>query len=158
MRRVCLSDVVDVAVTAIRPRLEAVGGEIHTDVTPDVHAGADAEAFRIMVSNLLENAVKYGGKPPRIDVALSLKRDWAVLEISDNGSGIATEEVPLVFQRFYRVGDELSRTTHGTGLGLYLVRQIARIHRGTVKITSTGPDGTTFRVEVPGADLKECGP
>jgi len=158
MRRICLSDVVDGAVTAIRPRLEAVGGEAHTDVAPDVQAGADAEAFRIMVSNLLENAVKYGGKPPRVDVALSLERDWAVLEVSDNGSGISAEEVPLVFQRFYRVGDELSRTTHGTGLGLYLVRQIARIHRGTVRITSTGPDGTTFRVEVPGADLKECGP
>ncbi len=158
MRRVCLSDVVDAAVMAIRPRLEAVSGEVHTDVVPDVQAGADEEAFRIMVSNLLENAVKYGGKPPRIDVALSLERDWAVLEVSDNGSGIAAEEVPLVFQRFYRVGDELSRTTHGTGLGLYLVRQIARIHRGTVRITSTGPDGTTFRVEVPGADLKECGP
>ncbi len=158
MRRVCLSDVVDSAVTAIRPRLETLGGEVHTDVVPGVQAGADEEAFRIMVSNLLENAVKYGGEPPRIDVVLSLERDWAALEVSDNGSGIASEEVPLVFQRFYRSGDELSRTTHGTGLGLYLVQQIARIHRGTVKITSTGPDGTTFRVEVPGADIKECGP
>ncbi len=158
MRRVCISDVVAVAVAAIRPRLEVLGGEIHTDVIPDCQVGADEEAFRILVSNLLENAVKYGGKPPRIHVTLSLERDWAILEISDNGSGIASEEVGLVFQRFYRTGDELSRTTHGTGLGLYLVRQIARIHRGTVEITSTGPDGTTFRVEVPGADLKECGP
>ena len=158
LRRVCLSEVVASAISAIRPRLEAAGGEVHADVTPDVQVGADEEAFRILISNLLENAVKYGGTPPHIDVALRLERDWAVLEVSDNGSGIASEEVPLVFQRFYRSGDELSRTTHGTGLGLYLVRQIARIHRGTVKITSTGPDGTTFRVEVPGADIKECGP
>jgi signal transduction histidine kinase len=155
--RVCVSDTVTAAVEAVRPRVTSLGGSISSDVTPDCEAGVDEEAFRIVVSNLLENAVSYGGTPPRITVRLSLDADRAVLEIADNGPGIADDEMPLVFEKFYRSGDELSRTTQGTGLGLYLVRQIVRAHRGTVRIATTGPDGTTFRVEIPGAELKGDG-
>jgi len=158
IRRVCVSEVVSAAVEAVRPRVEVLGGEIVADVIPGCYAGAEEEAFRIVVSNLLDNAVKYGGSSPRIGVRLDVKSDWAVLEVSDNGGGIPEDDVPLVFERFYRAGDELSRTTRGTGLGLYLVQQIIRAHRGTVEITTTGPDGTTFRVEIPGAELKESGP
>ena len=156
--RVCISDTVISAVETIRPRISAGGGEIRSDVTSDCEAGVDEEAFRIVVSNLLENAVKYGGPKPLVEVRLGIEADRAVLEVSDNGTGIAEEEVGLVFQKFYRSGDELSRTTQGTGLGLYLVHQIVRAHRGTVEIASTGPDGTTFRVEIPGAELKGDGP
>jgi signal transduction histidine kinase len=156
--RTCISDTVASAVEAVRPRVGSLGGSIGVDITPDCEAGVDEEAFRIAVSNLLENAVSYGGDPPNIQVRLGIDADRAVLEISDNGSGISDEEMPLVFQKFYRSGDELIRTTQGTGLGLYLVRQIVRAHRGTVAIAATGPDGTTFRVEIPGAELKGDSP
>lgn len=156
--RVCISDTVAAAIETIRPRISARGGDIRSDVIQDCEAGVDEEAFRIVVSNLLENAVKYGGSQPLVVVRLGLEADRAVLEISDNGAGIADHEVPLVFQKFYRSGEEMKRTAQGTGLGLYLVRQIVRAHRGTVKIASTGPDGTTFRVEIPGAELKGDGP
>ena len=156
--RVCISNTVAAAIETIRPRISARGGDIRSDVIQDCEAGVDEEAFRIVVSNLLENAVKYGGSQPLVVVRLGLEADRAVLEISDNGAGIADHEVPLVFQKFYRSGEEMKRTAQGTGLGLYLVRQIVRAHRGTVKIASTGPDGTTFRVEIPGAELKGDGP
>jgi two-component system phosphate regulon sensor histidine kinase PhoR len=153
-----VSQVVARAVEAVRPRLEALGGGIDSDLVWDVQAAVDDEALTIAVSNLVENAVKYGGQPPRIFVRLGLEGGRAVLEISDNGRGIAPEEIPFIFERFYRAGDELSRTSQGTGLGLYLVRQIIQSHRGTVAVASTGSEGTTFRVALPGAELKESGP
>jgi signal transduction histidine kinase len=76
----------------------------------------------------------------------------AVLEISDNGHGIPEEDVELVFERFFRSGDEMTRDARGTGLGLYLVQQIVNAHRGSVKIGSTGAEGTVFRVTLPGCE------
>ena len=99
---------------------------------------------------MLENAVKYGDDPPTVEVDLSLDGGRAVLEVADNGIGIAEEDVELIFGRFYRGGDEMTRTARGTGLGLYLVQQIVEAHRGKVEVASTGPAGTIFRVTVPG--------
>jgi signal transduction histidine kinase len=83
-------------------------------------------------------------------MSLTLVGHHAVLEIGDNGNGIPEEDVGRVFDRFFRSGDEMTRNTRGTGLGLYLVQQIIDAHRGTVKIESTGEDGTVFRVTLPG--------
>ena len=79
--------------------------------------------------------------------------DTAVLEVSDNGAGIDDDDLPHVFDRFYRSGDEMTRNTRGTGLGLYLVQQIVEAHRGKVGVASTGPTGTIFRVTVPGFEV-----
>jgi signal transduction histidine kinase len=157
-REASLSQLVARAADAVRVRVESAGGEITSEIEPLVCAVIDEEALAIAVSNLLENAVKYGGRKPRVRVRLAAEHGRAVLEVSDTGDGIPAEEVPFVFDMFYRAGDELSRTSQGTGLGLYLVRQIVHAHRGTVRIASTGPEGTTFRVELPGAELKESGP
>ncbi len=107
------------------------------------------------ISNLLENALKYGGTIPRIDVKLTQGNGSAELEISDNGQGIAPNDIPLVFERFWRAGDEMTRTTQGTGLGLFLVQQIVKGHGGEVMVANTGPGGTTFRVILPGATMVE---
>ncbi len=157
-REASLSQLVARAADAVRVRVESAGGEITSEIEPLVCAVIDEEALAIAVSNLLENAVKYGGRKPRVRVRLAAEHGRAVLEVSDTGDGIPAEEAPFVFDMFYRAGDELSRTSQGTGLGLYLVRQIVHAHRGTVRIASTGPEGTTFRVELPGAELKESGP
>jgi two-component system, OmpR family, phosphate regulon sensor histidine kinase PhoR len=157
-REASLSQLVARAADAVRVRVESAGGEITSEIEPLVCAVIDEEALTIAVSNLLENAVKYGGRQPRVRVRLAAEHGRAVLEVSDTGDGIPAEEVPFVFDMFYRAGDELSRTSQGTGLGLYLVRQIVHAHRGTVRIASTGPEGTTFRIELPGAERKESGP
>jgi signal transduction histidine kinase len=157
-READLSQLVARAVDAVRARVESAGGEITSELEPLLCAVIDEEALTIAVSNLLENAVKYGGRAPRVRVRLAVEHGRAVLEVSDTGEGIPADDAPFVFDMFYRAGDELSRISPGTGLGLYLVRQIVRAHRGTVRIASTGPEGTTFRVELPGAELKECGP
>jgi signal transduction histidine kinase len=151
----CLSDVVEDAVAAFSRRVAATGTRIEADLEPGIRAHVNEEAFAIVVSNLLENAAKYGGEDPRIDVRLAVVDRGAVLEVQDNGPGISDREIPFIFDRFYRAGDELTRTTNGTGLGLYLVKQIVTAHRGTVDVAATGPNGTIFRVTLPGAQPGE---
>ena len=113
----------------------------------------DPEAMAIVISNLLENAVKYGDVPAAVEIDLSMDGNRAVLEVADNGAGIPKDDVELIFGRFYRGGDEMTRTARGTGLGLYLVQQIVEAHRGKVGVASTGPTGTIFRVTVPGFEV-----
>ena len=150
LRRADLSDVVEGAVEIFSRRTLGPGAPVAARLTPGITGEIDEEAIGIVVSNLLENAVKYGGDPPLVEVNLELQGSDAVLEVGDNGKGIPREEVPFIFQRFYRSGEELTRTTHGTGLGLYLVQQIVEAHRGRVEVASTEPDGTVFRLTLPG--------
>jgi signal transduction histidine kinase len=158
LREASLSQLVARAVEAVRARVESAGGAITSELEPELCAVVDEEALTISVSNLIENAIKYGGRRPQVRVRVAAEHGRAVIEVSDTGDGIPADEAPFVFDMFYRAGDELSRTSQGTGLGLYLVRQIVHAHRGTVRIATTGPEGTTFRVELPGAELKESGP
>ena len=145
-----LSRVVEETASTFRRRMAATGAVMELSIEPDIFAAIDEEAMAIAISNLLENAIKYGGKPPRVTVSLTVDRRHAILEIGDNGSGVPEEDVDRVFDRFFRSGDEMTRSTRGTGLGLYLVQQIAEAHRGSVAIRSTGPDGTVFRLTLPG--------
>jgi len=154
LQRADLSEVVDVAVEAFARTALATGAHMDVETAACVQGEIDEEAIAIAVSNLLENAVKYGGEPPRIDVRLLLRNGDAVIEVGDNGRGIPEEDSAMIFNRFYRGGDELTRTTRGTGLGLYLVQQIVEAHRGKVEVAATGPSGTTFRMLLPGFD---CG-
>jgi signal transduction histidine kinase len=145
-----LSRLVEDSIDAFRRRAMAVNALLRAEVSPDIHAEVDAEAMAIVISNLLENAVKYGDDPPTVEIDLSMDGNRAVLEVADNGAGISDEDLDLIFGRFYRGGDEMTRTTRGTGLGLYLIQQIIEAHRGKVEVASTGPGGTVFRVSVPG--------
>ena len=154
-RRSDLSAAVEESVETFSRRATAAGASVDARIEPGVHAQVDEEALAIVVSNLLENAVKYGGTIPRIRVRLHAVDHRAILEVEDNGRGIAAGDVPFVFDRFFRGGDEMTRTTQGTGLGLYLVREIVRAHGGTVSVAGTGPEGTIFRVVVPGAQVEE---
>ena len=150
-----ISEVVEVAIDRFSRRTTAAGVDLRADIEPDVWGSVDAEALSIAISNLLENALKYGGTPPRIEVRFRLKGTSATIEVEDNGRGISESDVPLVFDRFWRSGDEMTRTTDGTGLGLFLVKQIVEGHRGTVRISKTGPTGSTFRVILAAYDAGE---
>ena len=158
LRRVNLSDTIHEVLATFARRATASGASVDPCVESDIWALADEEALTIVISNLLENGVKYGGTVPRLAVALRLENDRAVIEVGDNGRGIPPEEVPFIFDRFYRGGDEMTRTTQGTGLGLYLVRQIVHAHQGSVTVAATGTRGTTFRVSLPGAEVVEESP
>ncbi len=156
LRESCLSEIVEDAIRRFSRRTTAMEASLISEIQGGIWSEFDEDAITIVISNLLENALKYGGRIPRIDVRLTESSGSAQLEVSDNGQGIAPNDIPRVFERFWRAGDEMTRTTQGTGLGLFLVQQIIKGHGGEVLVTNTGPDGTTFRVILPGATTVEA--
>ena len=115
-----------------------------------LHARYDMGVLKTVLRNLLDNAAKYGGADKPVRVAVSRQGLWAAVEVRDQGIGLAAEEYEKIFQKFYRVGEEMVRQTEGSGLGLYLARELVRQVGGTLTAESPGLGrGTTFRVTLP---------
>ncbi len=110
----------------------------------------DAEELRTAVANLLDNAIKYSGKKVDIDVRLESDEKRVMLRVRDRGVGIPQGELKRIFKRFYRVPNRTLAHVKGTGLGLFIVRAIARKHGGKVFAESAGEGlGTTVTLELP---------
>jgi signal transduction histidine kinase len=107
---------------------------------------ADEVSLKLVFSNLFQNAVKYAGSDAEIHVKFREEEGKLRVLVSDNGKGIDASEYKSIFNKFYRVGDENTRETKGTGLGLYLVKQILQSHRATIKAEGNEPRGTTFNI------------
>ena len=149
------SQLVEDEVGVAQRRVTARGVALEAVVTPGVQATFDPEAMAIVISNLIENALKYARKDePHVGVRLVLERGEAVLEVRDNGVGIAAYELESIFKPFYRANDEVTRRTPGTGIGLFVVREIVTSHGGRISASSPGPGrGATFRLTLPGAEV-----
>jgi len=122
---------------------------LSTNIQGHILLDGDTMALTSIVDNLIENAIKYSPVNTNINVQLSHTGTQAVLEVADNGIGINDADKKKVFTKFYRVGSEDTRTTKGTGLGLYLVKQLVQFHKGTIKIVDNTPQGSIFRVVLP---------
>jgi len=111
----------------------------------------DAGGLETAVLNLLDNAVKYSRERVHVEVELdATSQGQARLRVRDQGVGMSRAHQAFVFNRFYRIGSEVRRSHTGTGLGLYIVRSVARGHRGSVTAESAGPDrGSTFTLSLP---------
>ena len=116
--------------------------DIQTNVIKDV----DREGFVSVVKNLLENAYKYSTQEKQISLSLNQEGGKTILTVSDNGIGIAKAERIKVFDQFYRIGNEETRESKGTGLGLYIVNQIVTAHNGKIKILDNPEGGTKFEI------------
>jgi two-component system phosphate regulon sensor histidine kinase PhoR len=101
------------------------------------------------VSNLIDNAIKYTPEGGRVRVSARAAGDEVVIEVADSGIGIPAEDLPRIFERFYRVDKSRSREMGGTGLGLSIVKHVVQVHGGIVDVESTVGKGTTFRVKLP---------
>jgi signal transduction histidine kinase len=105
-----------------------------------------------MIANLLDNAIKYTPAGGRIEVTVSTANNDAVtIAVKDSGIGIPEEELPRIFERFYRC--DPSRSEAGIGLGLSFARAVARAHGGDIKVTSTPGQGSKFSVTLPAAGI-----
>jgi signal transduction histidine kinase len=111
---------------------------------------ADKSGITSVAINLLENAVKYSPEPAVIDVQLSRNEGWLEWVIADNGIGIEDKEKGRVFEKFYRIGNEDTRQTKGTGLGLFIVKEVIRAHGGSISILNNHPKGSVFKITLPG--------
>jgi two-component system, OmpR family, sensor histidine kinase CiaH len=116
------------------------------DVEEDTDLKGDALLLQMLINNLLENAVKYSPRESPVTASLKKYRSGIELQVMDEGPGIADEEKKKIFSKFYRVGNESTRKTKGTGLGLYLCRKIAADHNADISVTNHLPQGSKFVV------------
>ena len=111
----------------------------------------DRDELLQVAQNLIQNAIKYGVRGGRVDVAIKEENSRIALSIADNGIGIAPEHLPRLTERFYRVSAKDSRERGGTGLGLAIVKHIVNHHRGELRVTSKLGEGSVFTVLLPRA-------
>jgi signal transduction histidine kinase len=144
-----LRDIVSAAIDSAKPmvddrhqiRLKCPGRPVQVRV--------DADRVKTIVANLISNAIKYSPAGGRVDVDLVNRGGIARVAVTDSGVGIAKDDLPILFTRFGRVST--SQTVHlpGTGLGLYLGRQLARLHGGEITVDSAPGRGSTFTLHLP---------
>ena len=101
------------------------------------------------VSNIIENAIKYSENDSKIEVTLYQERNGACISVRDEGIGISQSEINRIFERFYRVKKDRSRTTGGSGLGLYITKKIIDMHQGEIDIKSIENIGSIFTIKLP---------
>ena len=126
---------------------QSIKGEITGTIEPGITLTGDGFIMRMVANNLIENAFKYSNNQP-IEVNLYMQGTKKVLEVKDIGVGIAKEDYKKIYKKFFRVQDEETRTTKGTGLGLFIVKQAVERHRGKVALMANKPRGSVFIVEL----------
>ena len=127
---------------------QQIKGQISAEVEPDIVVEGDDFILRMVVNNLIENAFKYSNNQP-IEVSLTKDQKWKRLSIKDQGIGLKKEDYKNIFKKFYRVQDEETRVSKGTGLGLFIVKQALEKHSGKVFVSANTDKGSTFTILLP---------
>ncbi len=149
-----LRSIILTALEAFDPVRERRHIELVTQLPPEsLLVRADRGAMSDALLNLLTNAYKYGGDPPRIELGYVQGARDVTITVKDNGQGIPQAEHTRIFQKFYRLDDRLSREREGSGLGLAIVKHVMRAHRGRVELVSEAGKGSTFSLVLPSAPL-----
>lgn len=132
---------------------------INVQNNKDFKCAIDNETFTYAINNMVDNAIKYNRKKLLLELSLSSDKKNCYIEFKDNGIGIEKEYQKKIFNKFYRIGDEMKRTDMGTGLGLFLVNKIIRSHKGKITVISQGKDaGSNFKITLPKIKNKKVFP
>ena len=121
---------------------------VNQDLGPLYPIQFDLNLINRVVSNLVENAIKYSGENSTIEIKTWDDEAWVYIEIADNGVGIPSEDLEHIFDKFYRVKNDASHSIKGTGLGLYLVKYFVELHGGTIGAESEVGQGTKFQIKL----------
>ena len=127
------------------------GVTLHVDVAPELRVEGDPDRLTQVVSNLLDNAIKYTPSGGRVSIVARADGGSVELSVADTGAGIPAEDLPRLAERFYRVDKARIRELGGTGLGLSIVKHIVQAHGGTLRFASRVGAGTTVTVTLPAA-------
>jgi len=122
------------------------GQDIEETIGESIYVKGDSLLLQLAVNNLVENAIKYSGKQKQVLIGLQKDAGTAQLQIKDEGKGILNKEKKRIFEKFYRSGNENTRNTKGTGLGLYLTKKIIKDHGGNIAVSDNTPTGCIFTV------------
>ncbi|HEY6970914.1 MAG TPA: ATP-binding protein [Candidatus Angelobacter sp.] len=149
LRPVAASSLLEDALHNFRELAGGQGVELVLERTVPVEVSADMDAIHQVFSNLIDNAIKYGGSGKQIALGATLKENAVEFYVRDSGPGIAAEHHRRIFERFYRVDKARSRESGGTGLGLAIVKHIVLNHGGNVRVESALHHGATFFFSLP---------
>ena len=142
-----VSEITQLMVERLAQNKKSIGLIDH--VKPGLYLHVDPIGFTSVVINLIENAIKYSEASTTVTVSLTDDARNVYMAVADNGIGIADAEKERVFAKFYRVGNEDTRRTKGTGLGLYIVKRFVEIYKGQINIEDNKPAGSVFKLSFP---------
>ncbi|HTQ55113.1 MAG TPA: HAMP domain-containing sensor histidine kinase [Bryobacteraceae bacterium] len=151
LSRIDLGNVVEQCLERVRTLHHVAPDSLHYQAGPPMTIVGDADEVRAAVSNLIDNAVKFSGNQVNVTVETTpVEGNYVALRVTDHGPGIPKTELKRIFKRFYRVPGTLATRVKGTGLGLYIVRSVAKRHGGRAWAESEGPGrGATFVLQLP---------
>jgi heavy metal sensor kinase len=144
-----LADTVREAAAELRILAEKSGLRMTAEIPAHCAMKGDAESIRRVLMALLDNAIKYTPPGGEIDIRMTAQQESAEIAIHDTGVGIAAEDLPRIFDRFYRTSTDRSRTSGGAGLGLAIAQALAALHGGEIAAESSPGAGSTFRLRLP---------
>lgn len=148
-QKVAMDELVQKSVHTFRQLAVVRGIEIETDIQQPLELNGDQERIQQLLVILLDNALKYSNEQGKIAVSCKREGQGITLVVKDNGIGIAKEDIPYVFDRFFRADKMRSRQTDGTGLGLSIAKWIVDAHGGRIRVESEEGAGATFTVWLP---------
>lgn len=144
-----VNELMEVVLKRLKPIVLKNNIEIIFESMRPVTASIDRVKFIIVLTNIIENAIKYNHPEGWVKITLNADHKFFYVDVSDSGIGIPEECKDQVFERFYRVDKARSRETGGTGLGLAITKNIVLLHKGTIKFYSKENEGTTFNIRIP---------
>lgn len=115
-------------------------------IEPSVFIKGDKDLLPSLIINLVENAIKYSYETLQVTLTLKIENDKVLFEVADNGCGIPDSEKQKIFEKFYRSGNEETRKTKGTGIGLFIVKQICNAHQASINVSDNKPSGSVFQI------------
>jgi signal transduction histidine kinase len=147
IREINLSDLLEETVRHFSaPR--NISERISMKIEVQLYVMADPSSMDIIITNLLSNALKYTPANSQIFVSLETNKTYTSLKVEDEGPGIADKDKKELFNRFFRTGDENTRKTKGTGLGLYIVKNLAHLQKAEVFVENREPNGCIFEIRL----------
>ena len=144
-----VNDLAELTLKRLRPIARKKDVEVTYESMRPVIAEVDEVKMTLIMTNLVENAIKYNREHGWVKVVLDADHQYFTLQVSDSGIGIPEEDLPHVYERFYRADKSHSREIGGTGLGLAITKSAVLLHRGSISVTSKLGEGSTFTVKIP---------
>lgn len=144
-----LTAVIDDVTTALASRAETRRVTLRNEVVNEVQVYADARRLEQMLTNLVDNAIKFNRDGGEVAVRYRSTETRDCISVVDTGDGVSSEHIDRIFERFYRIDRARSRDMGGTGLGLAIVKHLARAHGGEATVQSIPGEGSTFTIELP---------
>lgn len=144
-----INELAELILKRLRPLARKRDVELIYESNRAIIAEVDEVKISLIMTNLVENAIKYNKEHGAVRVVLDADHQYFTFEVTDTGLGIPEESMPHIYERFYRVDKSHSREIGGTGLGLAITKNAVLLHKGSITLTSTLGEGTTFLVKIP---------